>query len=262
MPYIEAGPHVVSDVANRMGNCTRRFGVELEVSEADNWNALERDSDRVFGIKSDGSVSGDGLEFYSPILQGDPGIEAVENLCAYASENGWNADESCGYHLHIDCSDLNGVQKKRVYYAYKLTEKLWHRFVPSDRLCGSWCHPIEIPAAEIRNMTFTEIRNRVSRGEYGRYIWANICSLSHHRTIEIRLHNGTVDSDAVVNWIKAHVMFLDKVKDMLLTRIDRRFLNKTVDAQFSALETMWGDADLSAYYRRRAARTTRALNIE
>jgi hypothetical protein len=153
------------------------------------------------------------------------------------------------------------VQKKHVYYAYKLTEKLWHRFVRSDRHGCSWCRSIPIEAPRLREMTFTEIRHEISRGDAGRYIWCNICSLSSHGTFEIRLHNGTVESDVVTNWIKAHVMFVERVKDMQLYRLDRRFKDKTIDAQFTALAGLWGDADLAAYYRRRASRVSTALHI-
>ena len=263
MPYVSAGPHVVSDVASRMGDCTRRFGVELEVSEADNWTALENDRDiTVFGVKTDGSVNGDGLEFYSPILQGDPGLDAVENLCAYAGEHGWYADESCGYHLHIDCNDLDGIMKKRVYYAYKLTEKLWQRFVPSRRYQSCcYCRSIAIEAPRIREMRFSEIKNEVSRHGNHRYVWCNLLSLDSHGTIEIRLHNGTVEAEVVTNWIKAHVLFIDRIKDKLLAGIDRRFKDKTIAAQFASLERLWGDSELSAFYRRRAKRVSTALHL-
>jgi hypothetical protein len=263
MPYVQAGPEVISPTHSRIGDCTRRFGVELEVSEADNWTAIERSRDlTVFGVKSDGSVNGDGLEFYSPILSGDAGLEAVDNLCGYAANNGWFADESCGYHLHIDCGDLNGIQKKRIYYAYKLTEDLWRRFVPQRRVSGCcYCREIPIEAARIREMRFSEIKAEVRRGANHRYVWCNLLSLENHRTIEIRLHDGTVEAEVVSNWIKAHVLFIDRIKDRLLAGIDRRFKDKTIAAQFTALERLWGDAELSAFYRRRAKRVSTALHL-
>jgi len=275
MTYCTAAEPVADESGTKLGGILRRFGVELEVSFADAWRDLAgRTEDRYgraistgerktpFGCKSDGSVNGDALEFYSPVLQGDAGLEAVENLCDYAAAHAWETDSSCGYHLHIDCGDLNDEQRKAVYYAYKLTESLWARFVPRNRAEeNTYCRKINLDAAQIRQDSFATTFQRVRNGPNDRYVWCNLLSLDRHSTIEIRLHTGTVDKAQVTNWIKAHLSFVETVKNMTLEQIDDAFADKTVAGQFLSIERIWQDRGLSEFYRRRAKRVSKALHL-
>lgn len=275
MPSLCTAPNVTDENGSRLGGVTRRFGVELEVSHADAIDGIiGRHEDRYgrpigsgerktpFGVKSDGSVNGDALEFVSPVLQGDAGLEAVENLCAYAESHSWETDHSCGYHLHVDCTDLNDEQRKAVYYAYALTEALWARFVPPSRAGeNTYCRKMHLSPADIRRAQFSDTLYRVENGPNHRYCWCNLLSLDRHGTIEIRLHTGTINKDQVCNWIKAHLLFVEAVKGMTIEQIDKAFADKTVAGQFLAIERIWGDRNLSEFYRRRAKKVSKALHL-
>ena len=76
----------------------------------------------------------------SPPLSSDRGLERVEQFCDLASE--FDVDNDCGFHLHIDVSHLDVVTIRRIAIAYKLTESLWHSFVPEGRRNNHYCRPI------------------------------------------------------------------------------------------------------------------------
>jgi hypothetical protein len=243
------GGNVVDSKADKIG-ALRRFGIELEVSDAPDYHDLAGQT--VFGSKSDGSVHGDGLEFVSPILQGDAGLAAVENLCAFAESRGWDCDRSCGYHLHIDVSDLEPGQRKRVYYAYRLTEALWYKFVSPRRASNSYCLALAARPDQIRGMGWREcIENANDTVE--RYGWCNIVAYDTHKTIEIRLHHGTIGKDEVVAWIKAHLRFVEIVRSLTLDQLDAMFAGKSAGGMMLEIERLWKDADLSRFFRRKAS---------
>lgn len=260
MTYFSPGNHVTDSTASQLGGSLRKFGVELEVSDV---TAVmdAKHAAPAFGCKTDGSVDRAGLEFYSPILQGDAGFDAVVALCQYAESHSWDADDSCGYHLHMDARELDNSQRKAVLYAYKLTEKVWARFVNRERVGRSYCRPIPVDADVIRSQSFSATYNEVEESDDGRYVWCNIMSLGVHRTIEIRLHFGTIKTADVTNWIKAHLLFMDFVSTKTLDEIDALFADKTVAGQFLALEEIWGDRGLSEFYRRRAKAVSTPIHV-
>lgn len=251
MPRLYKGANVLDSKTAKVG-ALRKFGVELEVSDAPSWGGLEGRT--CFGVKDDCSVNGDGLEFVSPVLQGDAGLEAVANLCDYAENAGWDCDSSCGFHLHIDAADLDDEQRKRIYYAYKLTEALWHKFVSSSRANNSYCREIHADAEEIKQWSWEECLNKAEHSYDGRYIWCNIVAFYSHSTIEIRLHHGTIDKQTVLSWIKAHLRFVEVVRSMTMAQIESMFAGKATAGAMLEVERIWRDAELSRFYRGRAAR--------
>ncbi len=255
--YGETGRIVPTDIT---------FGVELEVSYAPGYYDLQGRT--VFGQKTDGSVRGDGLEFVSPILSGDAGYAAVENLLAYAESKGWSADGSCGYHLHIGMRDFDGQAQKAVAMAYALTPELWSRFVPNARKSNSYCRQLAVTPEFIENIgeggydkPMYYMACEANRHESHRYVWCNFAAYEQHGTIEIRLHNGTVKPKEVLNWIKAHTHFVSVVRKMTVAQVKAMFAGKSVAGQFRALEQLWKNRDLSEFYRKRAADVSVALHL-
>jgi hypothetical protein len=226
----------------------RRFGVELEISYAPDHGVLQTTSD--FSAHRDGSVRGDGLELVSPILRGNKGLLAVTNLLKYAASKNWVADASCGFHLHIDMNDLSEEQKKKVLFAYVLTAELWHAFVSRTRHNNSYCgRPLRIASHEIEAKEFDTLC--YSAGGGSRYCWLNLQAHSEHGTFEVRLHEGTIDSKKVTNWIKAHLRFVDAVIKMSFGEIREMFgETKTMSLKFRSMETVWRNRDISEHYRR------------
>jgi hypothetical protein len=243
------GREVVATRFERMRS-RRRFGIELEISECPNYATLRGNTP--FGAKYDGSLSA-GKEFVSPILAGDEGIEAVDNLCNFGREHKWDVDNSCGYHVHLDCGDLNEHELKAVAIAYAGTADLWGKFVAPKRRNNTYCGKLDRTATEMLGMTFRQILSSTG----GRYKWCNWDAYNEHQTCEIRLHSGTVNRDKIINWAKVHAYFIDGiVKLQRAGKTDREihdmFVGKSIQEVWSAVAGLIDDAELCRFYEKRA----------
>lgn len=225
----------------------RRFGVELEISGCKRHGGLRGKTP--FGAKYDGSLSS-GKEFVSPVLQGDEGLNAVANLCAYGRDNDWTVDSSCGYHVHIDCSNLNDAQLAAVAVGYAATADVWARFVSKKRAGNTYCDRLPYTAEDIRGRGFRYVLDMTQ----DRYHWLNWQAYSRHQTVEIRLHSGTTNYEKIANWVKIHTRFVDRLAAMPERDVYELFEGKDTSAKFDAMMELIDDADLRAYYERRAAK--------
>jgi hypothetical protein len=225
---------------------SRRFGIELEVCTAPRHEALQNRTS--FGAKHDGSVSGESMEFVSPILSGDRGLEAVTNFCEYARQHNWRADRSCGYHLHIDVSQMDGWRRRKVAYAYAVTQRFWKRLVPSWRRNARWCANMQTrPTDWKREGSFNNLSFNNTR-----YCWCNTSAYQRHGTIEIRLHQGTLRTREIVNWIKLHLWFVDRVSRMKWDSIDRHLTGKSPQQIYATLFRACSNKALLRFYREKA----------
>lgn len=180
----------------------RRYGVELESS-----SAHVRKSQTVFNAVSDGSI--EGPEFVSPILQGDEGFKHIKKLCNLNVE----ADESCGFHLHIDATDLTPARVAKIARAYKMIEGYLFEMVDPERRCNQYCRPIETNFRGVRDEAsfLRAVYGTNDKGEAGakyhhkRYEFFNSHSYFHRGTVEIRLHHGTFDADEIRDWINLNL---------------------------------------------------------
>lgn len=86
----------------------RLFGVEIEaVSMKSNAvSILAQQISTSFGFHHDGSISGDGVEIVTPIMSGGLGEKAIYDLTARMLELGFDTNNSCGLHVHLDANNL------------------------------------------------------------------------------------------------------------------------------------------------------------
>jgi len=228
---------------DRVGS-ERCFGIELEYNRSPNAVADELD---YFGRKGEHC----GCEFYSSILSGDVGLGAAESLSDFADDNDWRINDNCGYHLHLDMRDENGTTMRSLAYAYRKTYKVWKSFVSNWRGDNcDYCHAPSYSADHIRNLRPSRFRDWAANSQ--RFLYVNWCALGDHTTVEIRLHSGTVDSKEVTDWVIAHTRFADWALSKTLDEIDA-VIDGTVENDFQALSDIWGDDDLTAFYREQAA---------
>ena len=232
----------------------RCFGVELETHSCDGYYEALVDH-QAWGAKEDCSVHG--KEFFSAILKGDSGLEAVDEIAEIADENGWEVESNCGLHLHLD---MRGEKRDSLYaiaYAYRATEQVWLSFVSHSRRDGSYCHKCcwtcgdVISAVARRNGLGTRFGNWASGQD--RYDWVTVAAYNVHNTIEIRLHDGTCDGEAVTNWIKAHTRFADWASKLGYEGVKTALSGLTVDEMFTLIaQEVWDDGELTIYYGTRA----------
>ncbi len=219
----------------------RRFGVEIETEHCENYRTLHGQTE--WGCVYECSTPG--REFISPILQGDEGFQEIRTLCTVADKFGWSIDRSCGLHIHLDARDLSSDEILQVAYAYRKTYPLWKKFVDHRRGENSMCGSPQYSAADIRAAEhaedFAESRDRFEFVNWRAYL--------AHGSIEVRIHQGSLNSREICNWIALHVRFVDAVKGLTFDEIDN-VLGRITRTNWRGLVEIIDDTNLLDYWRR------------
>lgn len=187
----------------------RAFGIEIETAKCDWAERLEGKTP--FGCKYDSTVSG--REFDSPILSGDEGLMTILDFCNLAKSRGWQVDDQCGTHIHLDMRNESNRQLKKVALAYLRTLPLWSALVKPHRLRNQYCTGIDYTVQQILDHDF-----RVLASSTGRYHFINLFAYTRHQTIEIRGLEGSLERSVIANWIEAHLSFCGPCHELQLNR--------------------------------------------
>lgn len=140
-------------------------------------------------VKFDGSLEcedgeGFGIEVTLVFNNKASGFESLNKLCNALNEAGCYINKTCGLHVHLDVRNLDkeGVR----LLGRKLTRCLpvLKHIMPESRHNNRYC------------------RLGMSRFGGDRYFAVNLTSYKKFKTIEIRLHSGTVDFEKIKNWIE------------------------------------------------------------
>jgi hypothetical protein len=232
----------------------RKFGVEVETSYCSGFSDLKGNT--LFGCKDDPSVGG--MEFDSPILYGDEGLDTIREFLAHAYDEGWSVDNSCGCHTHYDMRDESDEQLYRTHYAYALTYVMWKQTVSRSRAADSYCHSPSSSATDIRNAfdrgrSFQDWASRQQR-----YDFLNAYAYGHHGTFEVRLLEGSLDPVDICNWITLHARFIDKVRNLDFATLDRmfRFRGDLANKKYSSLVELIDDKPLTDWLEDKANDST------
>ena len=158
-------------------------------------------------IKDDGSIKSPDEEIYFEvelsILINRNDYSPLQRLCKVLKTLDAQVNDSCGLHIHLDCRDLGFVKRIRSgntsgsYYLYEgpgreeLLKRgsrlgkvipLMEKMVDASRLDNEYCECVE------------------PRLGSGKYRAINMDAFLEHKTIEIRLHEGTLDFKTIHNW--------------------------------------------------------------
>lgn len=147
----------------------------------------------------DGSVS-NGAEVVSPILTAPRLNEAVKVTKALKSA-GARVDTATGFHVHIGGRIFRsaGALARFTLNYYAIHHAIGALVAPS-RLNNRYCAVLNRGDAE-RQATYLENGGGASYNG-NRYTSLNLDALERHGTIEIRLHQGTLNGVKAVAWAK------------------------------------------------------------
>lgn len=226
----------------------RRFGIEIETSACPEHITIRDET--VFGCKPDGSV--DGMEFVSPVLYGDEGLNEVRKICELGRRLNWQVDSACGLHLHVDLSNETAENCFKVAHAYHYTYDFWTSFISNARKQNYYCAKHYYQDTDLAGFSdFMEWAYSANGGE--RYIWCNWQSYTRHKTVELRHHSATLNGTKICNWVKAHTRFIDSVVSKPRAEIIQTLSGGSVYDQFQVISDWWNDSELSNFYKERAA---------
>jgi hypothetical protein len=116
-------------------------------------------------------------------------LSNLEAFCKILSEVGAEVNKSCGLHVHLDMRDY---ERRPAAVANKLLQALplMKAMVPKSRIGNQYCE-----------LDLGSGGSESGRGQ--RYACINDAqAFNEHKTIEVRLHSGTVNFTKISNWIR------------------------------------------------------------
>lgn len=164
--------------------------------------SLRRNTDyRVWNAVRDGSC---GLEIVSRILQGSEGfvevMDASRRLREIAQELGLSLTVKTGTHAHLAYPNhrpsLRNVAVLAAYY-----EPALYTLVSPSRIDNHYAESLRPVVSG---------RRQISR--YGRYRTVNFESIRDHKTLEVRLHNGTLNGAKILTWVSLWMRILERCR--------------------------------------------------
>lgn len=185
----------------------RRVGIEIEFCSVSSPNLI------TWGrLKGDGSVvpqeneNGEGREFASHIVNGDQIFTMLKDVHERIKLVDGFVNKSCGLHVHLDVEGNSTLQRQNIALWYRALERVFVAFVSPSRRGNGYA----------REVGYEDYH----RWERDRYRAMNLSSICKHGTIELRLHQGTLNPMKIVNWVKLWLTFFDTFQH-INTDVDR-----------------------------------------
>lgn len=161
-------------------------------------------------VKGDGSLGSHGCEVTSPPIKGQRGHEQVRRVCRALTSLGCTVDTRCGLHVH---HDIRGARTtvaavKRFVRSWYENQTLIDGLVSTSRRGDAYyAHPLQ--TSEVRRIEAVDNLEELSGIDIDRYRTVNVTSYPVHGTIEVRQHQGTLDSEKVSSWVQLAQAMLD-----------------------------------------------------
>jgi hypothetical protein len=152
-------------------------------------------------VKYDGSLSGNGAEVVSPVLTGENGLDAIRSVTRLLRDQGCTVNRTCGLHVHHDVRDLRIDDVKRVVRVWSANQSLIDGLVSPSRRGGSNTYCRHLNADDLRHIEDATDLRQVG-GYVSRYKTLNLASYGRYGTVEIRQHQGTLDAEKIISWIR------------------------------------------------------------
>lgn len=146
---------------------------------------------------ADGSLGDFGCE-YKLCAPADKVVRKASLLVSHVRHAGAYVDSRCGLHVHLDCRYAERARIMAVCDWLKTQQAWLFCLMPKSRRQNSFC-----------TRTIND----------GHYSW---CNLTSKRTIEIRLHGGTLNPHKMAGWLSAMRCILDKLNKPTIALPDFR----------------------------------------
>ena len=167
---------------------------------------------RTWTVKSDGSC---GWEVTSPALYASPTtFRTLRNIINGARRQIAGRRvirRNCGFHVHVDISDLSNLQIQNLMRIFHSFERCFLKLHPESRDDNSYCRKIHNRGSDRRGAHRAVYENFDPdeydySGSYG-YLFDHSSGISfshfsNRGTIEIRYAAGTIRATKIINWIK------------------------------------------------------------
>lgn len=207
-----AAPVVEPRIAARFIGRNRRFGIEIEFV-GDRWAVAEALRLRGIQARVEGyshatpsawkviTDSSCGSELVSPVLEGEDGRRQVRVAMEALRAAGATINKSCGLHVHHDARGLSLENLQALARTFAAAEDRLFEVVAPSRRSNVYC----------RRFRGSSVADKVERA-YGlaaiqrisgrdRYHAINFAAYGRHGTVEVRMHQATLNGTKAVEWV-------------------------------------------------------------
>lgn len=221
---------IAAPTDGRLNN--RYFSVELELLDNKGLYASNR-FPSLWKPCNDGSLSPGGIELTNTIpFFGQQAIISIKDICGFY-KNLHRIDSSCGYHLHLDCSnESEDIIEKFARFCIQIQDSASTlvnvirriQFNSSkSSIAPSYCR--RLPNNFMNDISLDDyvycILDSYCKNDkkaYGdkyrqpRYYWWNFHSYFYRKTVECRLYQGTMNAREIICWAELWIKLFDWVK--------------------------------------------------
>jgi len=203
------------------------IGVEIELENVGNFGSSYFRDSSFWSIVGEGSLRNSGREYvmqvklkheYVPICGKDvvTALDFFDSVVKkYIDNEGITpkATDRTSIHIHIDVRDLSKEQLVSFIILYTIFEPVFYSLFGKGRENNPYCKPISTEECLIRiseiigSDSEREIGHALSKGN--KYDACNILSICERGSLEFRLHEGTYDSELILNWINLLLILKD-----------------------------------------------------
>jgi Putative amidoligase enzyme len=111
--------------------------------------------------------------------------EVVNRVSKILLEIEAKVNKSCGLHVHLD---MRHKDPSVCYRNLVLSQSILYKLVEKNRRRNTYCKRVK------ENETFATMLGA------GRYQSINAASFSRFKSLEVRLHHGTIDGEEIIHW--------------------------------------------------------------
>lgn len=179
---------------NRCECCGREYSHQEKLTV---WH-VERDG----SLRHGASYHRNTGEVVSPILVGESGFAEIERVLAAIRAVGATTNRSTGLHVHVDASDLSGIEVSRVVEYYTMQGRNIDTLVSRSRHSNNYANKYaSYQIASMKQIVERDGREGL-RGFAHKYRTVNLLPLFSYGTIEFRQHQGSVNAQKVISWVR------------------------------------------------------------
>lgn len=199
---------------------------------------------REWKIERDGSVSDGryGGEVVTPILKGTDGLASIQKVMHGLRQAGAEVDQKCGLHVHLSVQHMTDGQRADLVRSWYEHHDTFDRFVAKSRTIIGRGRPYEFCERADESEWEAAAENMERSGNFGycnKYRSLNLAPFPKYGTVEIRLHQGTLNSRKVNNWVRLLHGFFDSIEAGIQLELSPglAMLGSLADAQKISQET-------------------------
>ena len=199
--------------------------VEREGGSYDKWCCTAPDG-RQWKAVSDASIGRSNAEVVSPILTYPDDVPVLQNIVRAIRKAGGRVNSSCGIHVHVDASTLDGRQlgnlAKIVYKQETYTRPTEESFIndvnkyrPKNlhQLSCLWYHQSNTDEARLQHY------------HNSRYHGVNFHSLFYRGTVEFRWFEATLHAGKVKSYIQYCLLLANRAQRVKFAASKKRCFN-------------------------------------